>query len=107
MSRSSFSAIEREQLRCDALSDQAKTERAASQEDFLTPVQRKDLDQAIDMIESDIARARRYFTRSDFKTAKKELDELLANVRSWDRGQYSPGNSFAAEYSLIWPEAKP
>lgn len=106
MSRNAFSACERQQLQNDALRDQEKTEREASKEDFLTPTQRKDLDQAIDMIESDIARARRYFTRSDFKTAKKELDELLANLRGWDRGQYSPGNSFADSSALIWPEPK-
>lgn len=107
MSRNAFAAIDREQLRNDAMRDQEKTEREASKEDFLTPTQRKDLDQAIDMIESDIARARRYFNRSDFKTAKKELDEMLANVRGWDRGQYSPGNSFAESSALIWSEPKP
>lgn len=73
----------------------------------LTTVQQKDLDQAIDMIEADIARARRYFERHDFAGAKKELDELLANVRGWDRGQYSPGNAFAGTTALIWPEVKP
>ncbi len=107
MSRNAWSAIERQQLRNDALRDQEKTEREANKEDFLTPLQRKDLDQAIDMIESEIARARRYFARSDFKAAKKELDDLLANVRAWDRGQYSPGNHFAESSVLVWPEAKP
>ncbi len=49
----------------------------------------RDIDEAIDMIEDDIARARKYFRHERYEDAKKELDELIQNVKAW-KENYEP-----------------
>ena len=106
MSRNAFNAREREYNEREAQREHAQYERDMMREAVITSLQRKDLNEAIDMVESDILRARRLFNAGHFIAAKKEFDDLLQNVRAWDRGQYSPGNSHSDASALIWPEPK-
>ncbi len=60
-----------------------------TQEHDFTGTELRTIDEAIDFIQDEINRARKYYRHERFVDAKKELDDLIANIKAW-KENYEP-----------------
>ena len=60
-----------------------------TQEHAFTGTELRAIDEAIDFIQDNINRARKYYRHERFVDAKSELDELIENIKAW-KESYEP-----------------